>query len=166
MSTRILALNHGQIAIVDDRDYEIVRNVTWFAIKKGNTWYATGRLHGRNQYLHRVIMEAQQGQIVDHIDGDGLNNSRSNLRLCTIQQNVQNRRGVQRNNSSGYLGVCKHQGRFKATICADGKTHYLGMYATAEEAAFARDDAAIRLHGEFAATNAGLGLQPSQGAHR
>jgi hypothetical protein len=105
--------------------------------------------------MGRAILNAPAGMIVDHRDGDGLNNQRENLRLCTHSQNMQNRR-LQRNNRSGYKGVywIKAQGVWAARITVNRVPINLGRFDTAEQAARAYDEAALKYHGEFARLNA------------
>lgn len=104
--------------------------------------------------LHRLIMNPPKGFVVDHINGDGLNNRRESLRICTIAENNRNHAGRRRNNTSGYIGVCyvKARDRWMAHITSDRLIN-LGHYDTPEEAARVRDDAARELHGEFATLN-------------
>lgn len=104
-------------------------------------------------YLHRYLLDAQPGQIVDHIDGDPLNNTRANLRLVTRAQNQWNRKAQQ--NASGYKGVSWHRGhqKYYARIQVHNRRHFLGYFETAEEAAEAYDAAARRLHGQHARDN-------------
>jgi len=92
---------------------------------------------------------------VDHKDGNGLNNRKANLRLCTNSQNQANRNGTQRNNTSGFNGVTwsKHDKKWRAKIMLNKKRVHLGGYYTAAEAANAYDKAAIKLFGEFARVN-------------
>jgi hypothetical protein len=112
---------------------------------------------GERQYLHRRVMDAPEGVQVDHIDGDPLNCTRANLRLCTHAGNQHNR-GKYKNNSSGRKGVSWHRqtGKWQAKICLNYKTIYLGLFTCIEEAAAAYDAAARELHREFAKTNEDL----------
>lgn len=101
--------------------------------------------------LARVILDAPKGVFVDHIDQDPLNNTMANLRLVTVSQNGANRKTQK--NTTGFKGVYLIKGKYSASCRKDKKTHYNGVYATAEEAAKARDELAIRLFGEHAALN-------------
>jgi len=100
--------------------------------------------------LHRIIMNPPKGLIVDHINHNGLDNRRSNLRLCTNSQNQMNRTKT-RANTSGYKGVRynKNTGKYQACITANKRNFYLGTFETAEEAVKAYRKAAKRLHGKF-----------------
>lgn len=109
--------------------------------------------------MHRVIMDAAPDALVDHINGNGLDNRRCNLRFATRTENQCNRR-LTKTNASGYKGVRLHRqsGKWSARIRLDGRVVSLGYFCAAEEAAHAYDRAAIELFGEFAKTNAMLGL--------
>lgn len=151
-----IELTQGQVALVDDDDFERVTAAgPWCAYKcankQGDAFYAA---KWPSVQLHRLIMDAPDGVEVDHKDGNGLNCQRANLRLATRSQNQWNR-GKQANNTSGYKGVYWHKQRDKwhAQIAVNGKRVHLGYFATAEAAAAAYDNAARELHGAFARTN-------------
>lgn len=109
--------------------------------------------------MHRVILGVQDGILVDHCDGDGLNNQRFNLRPANQFQNQQNR-GIDRNNTTGLKGVTwnKAAQKWYAFIGVNGKHTYLGGFDFKLEAGLAYDNAARELHGEFAWTNFEKGL--------
>ena len=157
-STREIPLTRGKVAIIDAADYERVSGYKWHACRpsKLNIWYARSHVGKRPSrrfiHLHRIILDAPDGLQVDHVDGDGLNCRRSNMRVATRSQNQANK-GKYRNNTSGFKGVCLAQGRWIAQIGHNRKVVYIGSYDTAEEAARAYDARAIELFGEFAGIN-------------
>lgn len=101
--------------------------------------------------LARVLLDAPAGVFVDHIDQDPLNNTMANLRLVTVSQNGANRKSQK--NITGFKGVYFVRGRYTASCRKEKKTYFNGQYGTAEEAAKARDELAIRLFGEYASLN-------------
>ncbi|MBU2859359.1 hypothetical protein HF290_02705 [Acidithiobacillus ferrooxidans] len=104
-------------------------------------------------YMHRLIFNAPAGLQVDHRDGNGLNNIRSNLRLATRLENGKNRR-MQSNNACGLKGVCqrKDNDKWVATIRVEGRNLHLGTFSTADEAHAAYCAASASYHGEFGRT--------------
>jgi hypothetical protein len=158
---REIPLTKGYTALVDDEDYERVSQFNWRANvrKHSRIVYAytnVKRPDGTRttQYLHRFILDAPEGVMVDHIDGDGLRNTRDNLRLATPTENQMNAR-KRVTNTSGFIGVSwdKAGAKWRARIGVDGKRKHLGLFADPVEAAKARDRAAIELHDEFAVLN-------------
>lgn len=153
-----LELTRGQVTIFDEEDLPIVTQHTWHADPSGPTFYAVSMKYKAGKYyrltLHRLLLAAPNGTVVDHIDGNGLNNRRKNIRLCTPQENAMNRTRPQRN-PWGYRGVTwnKRYSHFVGQIRHEQKIHYLGSFKTAEEAARAYDEAARRLRGPFARVN-------------
>jgi len=99
-------------------------------------------------------MRPDEGSDVDHISGDKLDNRRGNLRICSHQQNMFNQK-MRCTNSSGYYGVSRSSktGKFEAYLHIDGRKKYLGTYDSAEQAAVARDAAAVRFFGDYARLN-------------
>lgn len=162
--TREIPLTQGKVAIVDAEDYERVSAFRWHATRSStrNAWYASRntQVNHKNTKLrmHRFIMEAPDAMDVDHRDGDGLNNQRSNLRIATQSQNHANQETRPGRNKTGFKGVrhragTRHSLRFEAVVFKDGRGVYAGVYATAIEAARAYDAKATELHGEFARPN-------------
>ncbi len=142
-----IPLTQGKVTVVDDEDAMLAQYTWGVAIhKRCNAMYATRSVKTseglrRLCYMHREILGVKNPKVaVDHIDGDGLNNRRCNLRVVTWSENLRNRSGPQRNNCSGYLGVCwnKKDKKWVAQIKANGKIKYLGSFKTAEEANEAR----------------------------
>ena len=158
---RRIPLTKGQFAIVDAEDYEKLAGYKWYAEKKGRTFYAErtdrGVRKNRNIPMHREILGAPKGKIVDHINHNGLDNRRANLRLVTIEQNTWNTRKKSGHCSSQYKGVSwqKSSGRWKSIIVYKGKWIFIGYFDDEELAAKAYDAKARELFGEYAALNFG-----------
>jgi hypothetical protein len=157
-----IPLSRGMTALVDNADYDWLNQWSWYAFKNSNRFYAVRNIQlpdGRRTtvYMHRAILTAPTGTEVDHQDGDGLNNQRSNLRLATHSQNCCNR-GIPSTNTSGFKGVTWHKpsGKWRAYIKVDGYARNLGGFADINDAAAAYDTAALRYHQSFARTNASL----------
>lgn len=159
--TRRIPLTRGYVALVDDEDYEWLSKFSWCALVLPRTVYATRRrrnheVSGRKrQYttMHRQILAAKSGESVDHVNHDGLDNRRANLRICTISQNGANQRKTR--GSSQFKGVCWDisKGNWMARLKTQGKDHYLGRFSDEVEAARAYDRAALETWGEFAHLN-------------
>ncbi len=152
MSTSIYLLNGGT-ARVDPYDYDRLKGLPWRRNSKGYALYSFSQKGLRcDVYMHRLILQARRPYVVDHIDGDRLNNTRANLRLCSTQQNLRYRRRFA-NNLSGYKGVTQHHQRWLARIWLDKHRIHLGTYASLELAALAYDCAARLLFEQFALLN-------------
>lgn len=144
-------LTQGQFAIVDDEDFEWLSYYSWSARwnPRSHTYYALSNEIGLDEkfhtiYMHRKIMNTSRGEVVDHINHNGLDNRKSNLRNVRNLENSQNRRGHNSNSRSGYLGVSPDGGRWKAQIQVDGKKLNLGRYSNVEDAIHARQEAELR----------------------
>lgn len=156
-----IPLTQGKFAKVDDSDFEWLSQWRWCAIKWGNTFAAIRNRARDNKgkqgtvYMHRMVMGLKKGQNLqtDHINHNGLDNQRKNLRKCTAQQNQWNYTKPS-NKSSIYKGVCKHKsGGWTAYINKNKIHRYLGYYRTEKEAATAYNTAALKLFGEYAKIN-------------
>ena len=151
----------GRVALVDDEDWDLVSRFSWWVVEdaeRGAGPYACATVEGRRQeYMHKLLADAPGG--VDHVDGNGLNNQRRNLRPANQSQNNMNAR-KQAGRSSRYKGVhrVKRTGKWQAYINLKGKRRNLGTFATEEEAAGAYDAAARELFGEFARLNLPYGV--------
>lgn len=151
---RRIPLTQGKFALVDPRDYPALARYKWCAARQGHSWYAVRTEGNRQLRMHRVIMDAPPGMVVDHIDHDGLNNVRRKLRLCTQEQNARNQR-PQQGCSSPFIGVTwlKQEQKWWARLQKDGRQQSLGLFEDEVKAAQVRDAAAIAQHGEFASLN-------------
>ena len=143
-------LINGGYALVSDEDYEYLSQWKW---AKDPTGYARRtnllpKTLSRN--MHRLLINPPAGLVVDHINGNRLDNRRENLRLCTQSQNLGNS-GINSTNKSGIKGVCycSQTGKWKAYLSLDGKQHWLGRFGNIEDAARARAIAASEKYGEF-----------------
>jgi hypothetical protein len=156
VSVRI-PLTQDKFAHVSIQDAERVMDIPWVAWRTDKQWYAKGK--GGRLSLHRFILNAGPGDEVDHRDRNGLNCTRSNMRFSTRSQNQCNR-GKMSNNTSGYKGVywSKQKGKWHARIDYEKRAYHIGFFDNKKEAALAYDRKAIELHGEYAKTNASLGL--------
>jgi hypothetical protein len=156
--TKQIQLNIGKTAIVDDDMYEYLSQWKWYAKPGRTTFYVIRNKSKANSQsgtilMHRAIMNASKGVVVDHINGDGLDNRRENLRLCTNAENGRNRR-LAKNNKTGYTGVTlTRSGTYYAHIKVNKKVINLGFFDVAEVAARVRDEAAKKFFGAFAKLN-------------
>ena len=152
--TKSISLTQGKIALVDDEDYEKVNQYKWYPHKAHKGFYASRCSSKKTILMHRFVLGAEDSVQVDHINGDKLDNRKTNLRLCNNSQNHANG-GVRSDNTSGYVGITwddkRHKWRAQITYLCKG--YNLGRYATPEEAAKVYDEAAKKYFGEFARTN-------------
>lgn len=155
--SRIIQLTQGKVAIVDDEDFRELNKHKWCAIKSRRVFYAARRANptgGGMIYMHRVIHKTPNEHYTDHINGNGLDNQKKNLRTCTTSQNGMNR-GIQKNNVTGYKGVCwkKRDKKYEAKVMFKRRYVYLGYFNSKHDAALAYNKKAVELHGEFAKLN-------------
>lgn len=129
-----IPLTQGLFAIVDDVDYELLNQWKWYAHKNGRVFYATRHISKtKSLKMHQEIIGETPGFVCDHINGDGLDNRRDNLRTVTNRQNLQNRHVE---SSSKYPGVHWHKAirRWQAQITINGYRKYLGVFISEEDA--------------------------------
>ena len=152
----------GSVVTVDAEDSAILSQYSWCHCPKSTAVTAYNKGVGGNIRLHRLILQAPAGMLVDHRNGDVCDNRRSNLRVCNSNENQRNKRAVP-GGGSRFKGVAlmKNSNKFRAYIFVSRKQKHLGLFATEEEAARAYD-AAARLHfGEFCCVNYPQGRERS-----
>jgi hypothetical protein len=153
-----IKLSRGEVAIVDDEDFSALSQFKWHLRQSrvGGTKYAehSYRLNGRkdNFSMHQLVMLFPEKDI-DHINGNGLDNRKENLRLCSNSQNHMNIPKMRGNFSSKYKGVSRRGKKWRATIRKNGQHKEIGLFTTELDAAKAYDCAAIDLFGAFASVN-------------
>lgn len=167
-----IALPCGRVVLIDDDDLPLVAQYKWKSMCPSNskTFYARSWIGGTNVLMHRLILGMTDRKTqVDHKDRNGLNNQRSNLRLCTHAQNLANR-AVRKDSKSGIRGVrwVPRLDRWAARIIINGQSIHLGLFPTKEDAAAAYDAALKSKHGEFALTNnlSSGATPPNKALHR
>lgn len=150
---KVILLTNGKYALVDEEDYYEVRKFNWAAISSRNTFYAV-KNSKNNRIMHRFIMGLERGdnRVIDHINHDGLDNRKANLRICTNDENVLNKKPSKNKRFKGAFYYAKNNS-WTSSISYKGKCYRLGYFKTEEEAARAYDAKAKELHKEFAYLN-------------
>lgn len=150
---KVIELTKGQVAIVDDEDFERLaqwrwRNCNGYAVRSHPT------MKRRVIWMHREILQTPDGFDTDHINGNKADNRKCNLRVATRSENKFNV-GKRSDNTTGFKGVFWHSSarKFRAQITIGGHAKHLGYFATAEEASRAYNTAALSMHGEFVRIN-------------
>lgn len=156
---KLIPLTQGKFSMVDDSDFDRLNQFKWYAVKDKKSWYAKTYVDGNVIPMHRMVLELNDNKIFpDHIDHNGLNNQRNNLRIATKYQNQVNRTATGR---SKYLGVFINTSKYKdktyiywqSCIQKDGVKEHLGCFKKEEDAALAYNKRASELFGEFANLN-------------
>lgn len=145
-----ILLTQGKSCIVDNNMFDYLNQWKWTLEKR----YAVRKVKNKAIYMHRLVAKPSDGLEVDHINGNSLDNRKTNLRVCTHKQNCQNTK-KQSNNTSGYKGVSFNKGKnkWKAYINIDRRQVFLGYHNEIKDAARKYNEAAIRYFGEFARIN-------------
>ena len=152
---RKIELTQGQFAIVDAEDYEKLNKYKWFAKRCERRFYAERSYKNKNLKMHHEIMGTVEGKYIDHINHNGLDNRKVNLRFVTPEQNSWNKRKQSGSYSSKYKGVhwVKSEKTWRARITCKKKVIYLGRFSDEIEAAKAYDRKAKELFGEYTCLN-------------
>jgi hypothetical protein len=133
-----IKLTKGQVALVDDEDFEYLNQWKWCALKNKHTFYVTrginhklenGKIYKEYIYMHRLILNTPKGLCTDHINHNGLDNRKENLRIVTQRGNMQNLKLKPK-----YVGIWKNYNKYVASLRINGKHKYLGNFNTPEEA--------------------------------
>jgi hypothetical protein len=146
-----IKLTQGKVVLVDDEDFEGLNCYSWYAAKRGTRWYAMREdTVFRVICMHREIMKTSDYQVVDHLDFDGLNCQKYNMRNCSKSVNGQNRR-----TTCNYQGVRKYKkaSTYRSRIKVDKREIYLGSFRSEIDAALAYNKAAVFYYGENAKLN-------------
>jgi hypothetical protein len=153
-----IVLSCGMVTKVDSEDYPFLAQFIWHPFKHGRGTVCVARpgpkVDGKNTtiYLHRLVMKAEKGDVVDHINRDPLDNRLVNLRVCSHRENMLNRKG-NHGSVSGFKGVALKRNKWRARIKVYGKEKSLGSFDTKEQAALAYNKAAAEHFGAFAYLN-------------
>lgn len=154
-----IQLTQGKVALVDDEDFDYLNQWKWYANNLKGKFYAVRSESINKKYtgcllMHRVIMNPTKGLVVDHINGDTLNNQKNNLRNCTHADNIKNQK-LSISNKTGFRGVSWHKNNkvYESRIRSNNISYYIGSFNNPIDAAKAYNEAAIKFHGEFANLN-------------
>lgn len=147
-----IILTQNKIALVDDEDYDKINSFKWSAHRTYRKWNAVRGFKGKMLIMSRVIMHPLDGEVVDHINGNTLDNRKENLRNCSQRQNCQNKINCHANNSFGVKGITYNQKgeKFIARIRVNNKRIYLGSFNVLGDADSAYRIAEEKYFGEFA----------------
>lgn len=148
---KLIQSTKGQVIKVCECHYDKVKDYTWSASPQGRKnikYRAVMGFEGKTILMHRFIMEPPDGMVVDHINGNPMDNRCSNLRICTQAQNSLNNHGAKHNSVSGHKGVYWHKAASKwcAEVVHEGKKHYLGVFKNKLDAVEAYNNKAKELH--------------------
>jgi len=139
-----IPLTQGKSAIVDDADFAAVSGFKWYAHKIRHNFYAARHAEKNGKrivvYMHRVIIQTPAGKETDHRNGDGLDNRKRNLKICTRTENGANRPRLNSNNKSGHGGVYWYEKtkKWRAQISRNGRVKCIGYFTRKSDAIKAR----------------------------
>jgi hypothetical protein len=152
---RKIPLTQGKYAIVDPEDYEKLAKYKWYAKKNDRRFYAGRTVKRKDVQMHHAILKPPEGKFIDHINHNGLDNRKANLRFATRQQNGWNKYKQEGNYSSQYKGVerVKSENKWRARITCNGRVIFIGYFKDEKAAAMAYDAKAKKLFGDYAAPN-------------
>jgi hypothetical protein len=164
---RTIPLTKGLFAIVDPDDYHRLVNFNWHASKSAHTHYAvrylpkgnvvspSNRRKNKVEYMHHLIIDIPEGLFCDHINHNGLDNRKANLRPATLAQNIRHRRKFKSPSRSKYKGLTwrKKEKAWHVRIYTNGKRIFIGSFKDEVAAAKAYDSAAKQFYGDFATLN-------------
>lgn len=152
-----IKLSQNKEALIDVEDYHRLKKYKWYVSRSPWGYCARANIkeNGKRKtlYMHRHVMNAPENKEIDHINHNGLDNRKTNLRVCSHAENMRNRK-KNRNSISKFKGV-KPAGKkdWQAIITINDKEKYLGCFTSEIEAAIAYNQAAIEYFGEFAFLN-------------
>ncbi len=147
-------INGGTAVLIDDEDYDKIKESSWLFSGRYAYRQVWNKGKGKTEYMHRIIMGNPKNLEIDHINGNGIDNRKSNLRFATHKQNMANQKSC-KTATSQFKGVCwvKRDKKWEASIQTDNRTKHLGYYENEADAAKAYDKEAIKLFGSFARLN-------------
>ena len=153
---KVVSKAHGtHYILIDNDDYDAINKYKWSITKPRNTYYAVREFNKKSTLLHRFLLNVKKrNKHVDHINGNGLDNRKENLRICTCKENNRNSK-LSKNNTSGYKGVswAKNMNKWESYITADRKRYGLGYFKCKHDAAMAYNTAALKYHKDYASLN-------------
>lgn len=156
---KTIKLNNNKLVKIDSEDFEKVSSFHWFTVKYKNYCKVRAEVwkngNKKGITMSRLILNCPKGMVVDHINGDALDNRKSNLRICTHAENMKNRKILSKNNKTGYKGVSWNSfaKQWQVGISFNGKHMTIGYSKNKDDAAKMYNEAAIKYHGDFATLN-------------
>ena len=149
----VLVTPNGYVVQFDDVDIDLIKQHGWRGVNRNYGCYVTTDINYKSQYLHRMLMTPKEGLEIDHVDGNGLNNRRNNLRVCTHAENSRNIHSVIGASKDKVVYWRKERSRWVARIKVNYEVKWLGSFADEIDAAMAYNNAAVEHFGQFAQLN-------------